>query len=194
GEFMNVFNGHSGPVTCGRFTHDGRHIVSGSEDGSLIIWDPKSATIVHQFSPKDERFHKGGITCLAISKDDNVIVTGSIDTTAKLFRTNGQFISSLENSDHSVESVGFCDILPLVATGSSDGSINIWDLTTQRLRQQVRHDDAVTKLAWVKDSPMLVSVSADNTVRVWDGRTGGQVQVFKGHQDTILDFSISRLV
>ncbi|KAJ1964311.1 60S ribosomal subunit assembly or modification protein [Dipsacomyces acuminosporus] len=191
GEFMNVFNGHSAPVTCGRFTNNGRNILSGSEDGTLIIWDPKSASIVRQFSGEDERFHKEGITSLAISKDDQVILTGSMDATAKLVHANGNILGSLENAGESVETVGLCSVLPLAATGSVDGSLSIWDINTLRLRTTLNHDDAVTRLLWHEDSPLLTSVSLDCTVRTWDARTGEAVRMWKGHQDGIMDFALT---
>ncbi|KAJ1951149.1 60S ribosomal subunit assembly or modification protein [Linderina pennispora] len=191
GEFMNVFNGHSAPVTCGRFTNSGRNIVSGSEDGCLIIWDPKSASIVRQFTPDDERFHQEGITSLAIAKDDQTILTGSMDNTAKLVHINGNILGSFENATESVEAVGLCSVLPLAATGSVDGSLSIWDINTMRLRTTLQHDDAVTKLLWHENSPMLTSVSLDCTVRTWDARTGEAVRTWKGHQEGIMDFALS---
>lgn len=47
---MNVFSGHSSSVTTGQFTPDGKKIVSGSEDNSLIVWDPKSANSIYKIS------------------------------------------------------------------------------------------------------------------------------------------------
>ncbi|KAJ1848985.1 60S ribosomal subunit assembly or modification protein [Coemansia sp. RSA 2708] len=191
GDFMNVFNGHSAPVTCGQFTHNGRNIVSGAEDGALIIWDPKTADIVHQFTSADARFHQEGITSLVISNDDQVILTGSMDGTAKLVHMNGNILGSLENASESVETVGLCDVLPLAATGSVDGSLSIWDVNTQRLRTTLKHDDSVNRLKWHQDSPLLTSVSMDCTVRTWDSRTGECVRVWKGHQEGIMDLALS---
>ncbi|KAJ2450007.1 60S ribosomal subunit assembly or modification protein [Coemansia sp. RSA 2336] len=191
GDFMNVFNGHGAPVTCGQFTHSGRNIVSGSEDGSLIVWDPKTAAIVQQFSPSDERFHQEGITSLAISKDDQVFLTGSMDHTAKLVHSNGTVLGSFENASESVETVGLCDVLSLAATGSVDGSLSIWDINTLRLRTTLKHDDSVNQLKWHRDSPLLTSVSMDCTVRTWDSRTGECVRTWKGHQEGIMDFALS---
>ncbi|KAJ2777153.1 60S ribosomal subunit assembly or modification protein [Coemansia interrupta] len=192
GDFMNVFNGHGAPVTCGRFTNSGKHIVSGSEDGSLIIWDPKTAAIVRQFSSTDERFHQEGVTCLDVSRDDQVVLTGSLDATAKLVHVNGTVLGSLENATESVEAVGLCDALPLAATGSVDGSLSIWDINTMRLRTTLNHDESVTRLLWHDKSPLLTSVSIDCTVRTWDSRTGECVHVWKGHQEGIMDFALSR--
>ncbi|KAJ2607099.1 60S ribosomal subunit assembly or modification protein, partial [Coemansia sp. RSA 1694] len=192
GACMRVFAGHSAPVTCGRFTHSGRHIVSGAEDGSLIVWDPKTAAIVRQFAAHDERFHQGAITSLAVARDDQVVLTGSVDTTAKLVHVNGTILGSLSNATESVEAVGLCDVLPLAATGSVDGSLSIWDINTMRLRTTLRHDDSVTRVVWHDGAPLLTSVSMDCAVRTWDARTGECVRTWRGHQAGIMDVALTR--
>ncbi|KAJ1729271.1 60S ribosomal subunit assembly or modification protein [Coemansia sp. Benny D160-2] len=192
GGFMNVFNGHSAAVTCAQFTHSGRGIVSGAEDGSLLVWDPKTAAVVRRFSPDDERFHQDGITALALAADDQVVLTGSMDGSAKLVHIgNGTILGSLDNATESVEAVGLCSVLPLAATGSVDGSLSIWDISAMRLRTTLKHDDSVTRLAWHADSPLLTSVSMDCSVRTWDARTGECVRVWRGHQEGIMDFAMT---
>ncbi|KAJ2907564.1 60S ribosomal subunit assembly or modification protein [Coemansia aciculifera] len=192
GAFMQCFSGHSAPVTCGQFTHSGRHIVSGAEDGSVIVWDPKSAAIVRQFTSADERFHQDAVTCLAVSRDDQVILTGSVDSTAKLVHVNGTILGSLNGATESVEAVGLCDALPLAATGSVDGSLSIWDINTMRLRTTLRHDDSVTRVVWHDGEPLLTSVSMDCSVRTWDARTGECVRTWRGHQAGIMDVALTR--
>ncbi|CAB4412909.1 unnamed protein product [Rhizophagus irregularis] len=193
GNCMNVFSGHSSSVTTGQFTPDGKKIVSGSEDNSLIVWDPKSANSIYKISGEDARFHKEGITCLAVNKESTLVLSGSSDASARLVNlTNGNILGSFEDHTESVETAGFSNILPLAATGSLDGKLNIWDVTTMRLRQTCNHDDAIIQLQWHHDSPLLTTCSADRTVRVWDGRTGNCEKTFYGHQDTILGFAISK--
>nr|CAG8557118.1 8428_t:CDS:10 [Entrophospora candida] len=144
GNFMNLFAGHSASVTAGQFTPDGKKIVTGSEDSSLIVWDPKNATSIFKLSNDDSRFHHEGITSLAINKENSLVLT---------------------------ETVGFSDISSLAATGSVDNKLNIWDLTTMRLRQTCQHDDAIVQLQWHHESPLITTCSVDKTVRIWDYRT-----------------------
>ncbi|ORX80566.1 WD40 repeat-like protein [Basidiobolus meristosporus CBS 931.73] len=192
GACMNVFAGHNGPVTCGQFTHDGKKIVTASEDCSLIVWDPKTATAIVKVTGDDARFHQDPISCLAINKDDTLIITGSADSTARLINLqSGNILGSLENHEEAVEAVGFCDTLPIVATGSIDGKISIWDVTTMRLRGHCQHDDTVIQLKWHKNSHMFTTCSADRTVRVWDARTGNCEHKFQGHEDSVLAFDLS---
>ncbi|ORX48583.1 WD40 repeat-like protein [Hesseltinella vesiculosa] len=192
GKFMNIFNGHSGPVTAGGFTPDGKKIVSVSEDSTMIIWDPKTAAAEFRLSSDDARFHAESITSLAINRDSTLAISGDMEGKARLINiTSGSIVASLENHADSVESISFCDILPLAATGSVDGTISIWDTQTHRLRSTLQHDDAIIKVRFVKNAPYLVSCSADRTVRMWDARTAQCVKVWQGHRDAVLDIAVS---
>ncbi|RKP09831.1 WD40-repeat-containing domain protein [Thamnocephalis sphaerospora] len=192
GACMNVFAGHSGSVTCGRFTHDGKGLVTGSEDGSLIIWDPKTAAATLRFTGDDARFHDEMITSLAINHDDTIVLTGSTDKSARLVHLHsGNILGALDNHTDSIETVDFCNTMPLAVTGSLDNTASIWDVTTMRLRQTVQHDGAVIRAKWLQDTPLLATCSADCTVRLWDGRSGQCERTWRGHQETVLDFALS---
>ncbi|KAJ3148670.1 hypothetical protein HDU89_004520 [Geranomyces variabilis] len=192
GNCMNVFSGHVEGVTCGQFSPDGKTIVSGSSDGSVIVWDPKTAAATFRLTGDDARFHAAPISALAINPDSQLLLSGAEDGTARLVHIgNGRILASFDNHSESIEAVGFSPTMSLAATASVDGSISIWDTTALRLRQTVRHDDAVTQLRWHKTQPILVSVSADRTARVWDARTGECLKTCRGHTQTILNFDIS---
>lgn len=57
---VQVFTGHSGPLTCGQFTPDGRAVVTGGGEGdcTLRVWDPKSGACVHTI--QGGHFHSAG--------------------------------------------------------------------------------------------------------------------------------------
>ncbi|RHZ87046.1 hypothetical protein Glove_41g35 [Diversispora epigaea] len=193
GNCMNVFSGHAGSVTVGQFTPDGKKIVSGSNDCSIILWDPKTASSILKISGgEDSRFHQSDITSLAVNKESNLVLTGSLDCSSKLVNLNsgGMILGSFEDHTESIETVGFCNSHPLAATGSLDNKLNIWDLNTMRLRQTCQHDGGIIKLKWHNDSPLLTTCS-DKTIHVWDSRTGNNEITWHGHQDSILDFAIS---
>jgi ribosome assembly protein SQT1 len=187
---MHVFTGHSSPVLSGSFTPDGKHIVSGSEDGTLFVWDPKTASTL--FKLPSPTFHDGPITTIHISKDSTLALTGSQDSTAKLVNLlNGKVLAAFQNTqEESVESVAFCDSLPVLVTSDTSGAINLYNTTDYSLRQTLRHDDAVTKLRFRSNTPFLYSASVDKKIKVWDIRTGECVKEFIGHTNTVLDFDI----
>lgn len=59
--YVQVFTGHSGPVRCGRFTPDGKLVVTGGGeyDASLRVWDPKTGTCVRTM--QGQQFHPTGV-------------------------------------------------------------------------------------------------------------------------------------
>ncbi|KAJ5074680.1 division protein [Anaeramoeba ignava] len=82
GNFLNMFAGHKGSITCGGFSPNGKRVVTGSEDGTARIWDPKLATTTQEFSGL--RFHKAGLTSLEIDSNNSLLLSGSKDGTAIL--------------------------------------------------------------------------------------------------------------
>ncbi len=74
-----MFSGHTGPVTAGAFTPDGKRIVSagGEGDASLRVWDPKNGECV--LTVRGHPFHSEGLTCLEVHQDGLVVVTGAVD-------------------------------------------------------------------------------------------------------------------
>lgn len=201
GNTMQVFAGHSGPVQCGEFTPDGKRIVTASEDGTLMYWDPRSPTPLFKLSPQDARFDLENITSLAINASSTLAVVGGTSGSVRVVSlSKGEVVGALGGhaEGESVEAVQFVDLagtgssLGVVVTGGTDGKACVWDLTTMRLRATLQHQDAVTSLLThpAPKSHLIVSASADNTLRTWDARTGALVKEHTGHHGPILSASL----
>jgi WD40 repeat protein len=71
------FFGHTESVTCGKFTPDGKYLVTTSEDCSTKIWDLKNNTILYTI--KGKKYHKAPVSALALGKNKAIIATGSFE-------------------------------------------------------------------------------------------------------------------
>ncbi|KAG7271251.1 hypothetical protein CRUP_003482 [Coryphaenoides rupestris] len=69
----------------GKILPDGKRAVVGYEDGSVRVWDLKQGNALHVVKGRDS--HQGAVTCLASNKDGSLVVTGSVDGSAKLINT-----------------------------------------------------------------------------------------------------------
>ena len=72
-----LHKGHTSSVFSVAFSQDGQHIVSGSEDQTIQIWDAETGEVV--VGPL--KGHTRGVQSIAFLQDGNHIVSGSSDQT-----------------------------------------------------------------------------------------------------------------
>ncbi|CCG82860.1 Ribosome biogenesis protein Sqt1 [Taphrina deformans PYCC 5710] len=196
GEVMKVFAGHTAASTYGCWARDGKSFASVSEDGTIILWDPVSATPRNRWeTSQDDRLSGGdmGWNIIALNSSGMICTVGSAEGKAKVINlANGALLASLETQTDSIEAIVYATTLPLLAIASIDGSIALYEVPSMKLRSILRHDDAVVGLHFEPATPFLFSISTDATVRQWDVRTSTEVQRWHGHQDTILCMAVQR--
>jgi len=71
------FFGHTDSVSCGNFSHDGKYLVTGSEDCTAKVWDLKNESLLHTI--KGKKYHQASISTLCVAKNKNIVATGSIE-------------------------------------------------------------------------------------------------------------------
>jgi hypothetical protein len=110
GTLMGIFSKHGDLVTCGGFSHDGKHFISCSADSTLIYWDPKTLSAVWKAGgAHDERWHQCSICSYALSHDERVIATGGEEGSIRLSLVqNGKTVASYQGHEQSVEVLLFC--------------------------------------------------------------------------------------
>lgn len=190
-------------ATSGKVLPDGKRAVVGYEDGSVRVWDLKQGNAIHVI--KGQEGHQGALTCLACNKDGSLVLTGSVDGAAKLINTTtGKVLGAFtvegvakgskdgDEETNSVESAGFCNILPLIAVAYLDGTLAIYDLSSHALRHRCQHEAGIVHLQWEEASSVVSTCSLDGALRLWDARSGSMVSEYRGHTAEILDFTINR--
>jgi len=100
-----VLVGHSTFVTSVAFSPDGKHIVSGSHDKTIRLWDAETGQQLQ--SPL--KGHEHSVTSVAFSPDGKCIVSGSEDMTIQLWdaETGEQLQPPLKGHKNWVTSVAF---------------------------------------------------------------------------------------
>ncbi|KAJ6572222.1 quinon protein alcohol dehydrogenase-like superfamily [Mycena capillaripes] len=177
-----VLNGHKSSVMSVAFSPDGTHIVSGSIDKTVRVWDAETQTQIG--APLEG--HTGGITSVAFSLDGIRIVSGSHDKTVRVWdaETQTQIGAPLEGHTGGITSVAFSPDGTHIASGSIDKTVRVWDAETQtQIEAPLEgHTERVTSVAFSPDGTHIVSGSIDKTVRVWDAKTRTQIGApLEGH-------------
>ena len=137
--------------------------------------------------------HTREVTSVAITPDNNYIVSASNDRTLRLW-------SILERREEPVLQSGGSIILCVaitsdgnyIANGYGDKSIIIWNLKSKTPEGILRgHTGSVWCVAIAADTKYLVSGSSDKTIRIWNLEDKTQEDILRGHSNTVWSVGIT---
>ena len=180
--------GHTSYVQSVSWSPDGKHIVSGSLDNTVRIWNAQSGTCIHTLTG-----HTSGIHSVSWSHDSSMIASGSDDKTIKIWSaTTDNSIHTLTGHTGKVYSVSWLPDDKHIASCSSDNTIKIWDASTGIcIRTLVGHTSYDYSVSWSPDNRYIASNSWLNTIKVWDITTGTCIHTLKDNTHWIYSVSWS---
>lgn len=133
-----------------------------------------------RYTPKLFKGHSNGVMCLQF--DDNILATGSYDTTIKIWDVKTcEEIRTLSGHESGVRCLQF-DESKLIS-GSMDRSLKVWNWRTgECLSTYTGHSSGVIGLHF--DSALLASGSADKTIKIWNFEDKSTL-ILRGHGDWV---------
>ncbi|KIM38762.1 hypothetical protein M413DRAFT_75797 [Hebeloma cylindrosporum] len=167
---------------------NGRFIISGSEDGSVRVWDASTGEILKVLDGHTKR-----VRSVKFSNDDRFIISGSVDKSVRVWdASTGETLKVLEGHTRAVSSVEFSSDDRFIISGSWDKSVRVWDASTgETLKVLEGHTHQVTSVVFSSDSRFIISGSWDKSVRVWDASTGETLKVLEGHTNRVTSVAFS---
>ena len=158
------------------FLADGKHVVSGGQEGEIRRWRVDNGQEVGM--PMDAG---SAVYNIAVSRDGKWIVSGAWSGQVTVWNAESHSIVTEWKAHYEV--VKAVDVSPdgtRIATGSNDKTVCVWSLsraTGQRLLGPLEHDN---KLTGVKFSPngRLIAIATWTRVRVCDSDNGGHLVEF----------------
>ena len=124
---------------------------------------------------KTLRGHLAPVIAVAFSSDGRRAVTGSFDTTARVWDTEqGTQLMILRGHYREVRAACFAPDGRHILTASADKTARLWDITRRREFRTLegrtpleRHTQSVVRVAYSPDSQRIVTGSWDGTAKVW---------------------------
>ncbi len=161
-----VISNVGGLVQSVAFSPDGHHIVSGSRDRTIRVWDATTGeTVAGPFTG-----HTDSVQSVAFSPDGHYIVSGSRDRTIRVWNaTTGETVAGpFTGHTDSVQSVAFSPDGHHIVSGSFDGTIRVWNATTGDTVAGpfTGHTGSVWSVAFSLDGHHIVSGSSDRSIRM----------------------------
>ncbi|XP_065889853.1 transducin beta-like protein 3 isoform X3 [Dysidea avara] len=123
------------------------------------------------------------INSLDVSPNDKLIVSGSQDGTAKLWRVEGgALVGTLRGHRRAVWCVKFSPFDQCVATGSGDGTIKLWAIADNScIKSFEGHTSSVLKVMFISRGMQLASSGGDGLVKIWSIKTTECVATLDEH-------------
>ncbi|MCU0703911.1 MAG: protein kinase [Fimbriiglobus sp.] len=188
GPGSGVWNGHSGFVYAAAYHPDGKHVVSGSWDGTARVWDETGREVRTFQMPLRMVAERRGekileperVTGLAIHPAGQWVATVSWGDNVHLWDfTTGKKLHSWERDQKSwmTGRVAFHPTADLLACGGGRAEVSVYDPRTKKTVAVLETKaDTVPDVAFSPDGRWLVGVGGvDKTVHVWEVATWREV-------------------
>jgi len=192
GCFVHAFTGHEGPVGSISYSPDGRLIASGSEDGTVRIWDARTGD--NTLPPL--RSDSASISHIVFSPTGKSVAAGSARGGIFVWTllSGRATLQQLRGHEHHVCSIAFSANGMLLASASFDRTVHLWNPETGQKLAVWKYFFVTmfTGVAFSPDGTILAAVSLTGTVYLWDTASKEEVCCLNGtHLDVFKKVCIS---
>lgn len=176
--FSSVLKGHTDSVKAD-CSHDGKSILSYSQDKTIRIWDIATSETIKVFSR-----HKDYVNTAVFSHDDRRILSTSMDGTIRIWDIkSGKELVVLDN--HKLKDISLDQKFFLSLT--KNNKLHIGEIETGETTElAVDHSDIIDSATFSPDGKFVISQSKERTI-VWDTKTGNAKLSYDG--DTSITIS-----
>src|SRR6266702_463272 len=200
---ITTYHGHAAAVHAVSWSPGNRqevalyrsHIASGSDDGTVQIWDAMTG---HKISTY--RGHSGGVSAIAWSPDGKWIASAGIDCTVQVWAADSmRKVCSYTRHSDKVTALAWSPARLLssaghsflIASASADSMVQVWRVPSKDipvgkiLLTSQSSSNTILTMAWSPDGEYIASGGANQMVEVWEVATGGTICTYHSHKFTV---------
>ncbi|WP_162909420.1 WD40 repeat domain-containing protein [Aggregatilinea lenta] len=177
--WLQAFAGHTDYVNGVAFSPDGTTLVSGSDDGTVRLWDVASG------EARVLEGHEDYVNGVAFSPDGLQVASASDDYSARVWDVaSGETVVTFSTESDSFSSVAFSPDGSKVAAG--DAGAWILDAATGEILVTLDSGFAYPlSVAFSPDGATLATGNDDGMIWLWDVVSGTVIRTLEGHTDYV---------
>ncbi|SFO43524.1 PQQ-binding-like beta-propeller repeat protein [Nitrosospira briensis] len=193
GALLRIMEGHEGGVAALAFSSNSKRIVSGSDDGTLRLWDAANGQCIGS-STYQEWYTS--VVRVAFSLDGTRILSESAYGTPLLWdAASCQPIGyRMKRHELFVKTAAFSPDGTRIVSRELGETLRLWDATNgEPIGGPLEgHEMEVLSVAFSPDGKRLVSGCHDGTMCLWNTTTGQPIGVLvEGHKDAVYSIAFS---
>jgi WD40 repeat protein len=174
------------------FHPNNQALVSAGDDKTVTVWNvafqPGNPPPPEFGKPSQTFAHSGNVSAAVYAIDGTMLLTGSDDKTARVWRVAADGPTKNLQHPNLVDAVAYNKDGTLLATACHDGVVRIWDVAKATPLKQINahtqpQPSAVYSVAWSPDFKQVASGSLDRSIKVWDAASGALVKEIKGYDE-----------
>lgn len=182
---------HDSPINAAAVSPDGNRLLTGSDDGRVLVWNLDSGEVVQRLDG-----HQAPVLAVAFSPDGRLALSGSADNTAVLWKlSTGEIVYRLAGHKGDVSGVAFMPdgkrAVTSEDTAAAPGDLIVWNLFTgEPIRrfgsEEGGNQEGILDMALSADGRFALVGQfsfADTNERpfaLWNVETGQPVHFFAG--------------
>jgi WD40 repeat protein len=174
GPFTRHGGAQNGAIGATAYSPDGKIIATGSDDGTVALWD---ATTPSRHDPVSVlRGHPLAVRSVAFNRTGKIIATGSDDRAVRLWNISDPArptqIGAPIQIGGGVYGLAFSPTADLLAAGGAADTVRLYDVSDPArpvIRAVIRgHHDAVRAVAFNRAGTLLATGGEDGLSVIWD--------------------------
>lgn len=173
---MHLLVGHQDQIWTVAVTPDSRHVISGSNDNSVKIWNLRQGKELYTFTN-----HTGSIIALAVTSNGHHIISA---TRSKVYTWNlrsRKLIGTFNLQEGEVVTVIPTARGMHLVSQNNDHILELWHLDSNKNICRLNHSSQVNGVALSGSGEHLISVSDDGILRVWSLETEEVIASFNAN-------------
>ena len=207
---------HRGSVRSVQYSRDGQRLVSGADDGSIVVWDTASRSILSGPSGRStmlasERFQEGHEFNISrmrqIGPNNSILATAGFDGSLRIWNMQ-RSSHRIGGQQQVISGLGLVNAFAaspdgqfVVTSGLTDddkrkvGRCSLWKLSdllstvvpTATNHLEGSHRAEITTISVSHDSRRIATGGRDGVITIWDSATAQQHARLRAHgKDTII--------
>jgi len=165
---------------------NGKKIASGSEDGTVKLWDIEMRKVTARWTG-----HTREVWSVHWSADGMRVVSGSSNGTVRVWEMESgeTVLGPIKTGNQYVYAVAYSPDSSHIASGG-DKAIEIWDTTTGERLSTLEQNSDVSSLTWTSDQKKLFAGLQFGSIRIFNTTTWEQIAILEGHTSWVLAISL----